>query len=88
MRIKEGFTLRKILKEYMVVAEGIKNIDFSKIISLNESSAHIWKNMEGKEFTVEDMARCLTEEYDVEYDTAWADSKVLAEKWIEIGVAE
>lgn len=88
MRIKKGFTLRKVLREYMVVAEGIENIDFSKIISLNESSAHIWKNMEGKDFTPEDMAKCLTEEYEVDYDTALADSKNLAEQWIKVGIAE
>ena len=88
MNIKKGFKLRKVAREYFIVSEGIQNIDFSKLISLNESSAHIWQNMEGKEFTVDDMAKCLTDEYEVDYDTALADSKSLAEKWMEIGVIE
>ena len=88
MKIKKGFKLRKIVREYFIVSEGIQNIDFSKLISLNESSAHIWKNVEGKEFTVNDMAKCLTEEYEVDYETALADSKSLAQKWMEIGIIE
>ena len=38
MKTKPGFTLRDICGEYIIVAEGLENIDFSNIISLNESS--------------------------------------------------
>lgn len=88
MKIKKNFTLRKVLSEYMIVAEGIENIDFSKIISLNESSAYLWEKLQGKDFTPESMAELLTEEYEVSYETALADCKALADKWIEVGIAE
>ena len=88
MKIKKNFTLRKVLSEYMIVAEGIENIDFSKIISLNESSAYLWEKLQGKDFTPESMAELLTEEYEVSYETALADYKALADKWIEVGIAE
>ena len=35
MKIKEGFELRKVCGEYIVVAHGDKNIDFSKVINHN-----------------------------------------------------
>ncbi len=88
MKLKPNFTLRQILSEYMIVSQGIENIDFSKIISLNDSSAFLWKNLQGKDFTPESMAQLLTDEYEVDYETALADSKVLADKWIEVGIAE
>ncbi|MDO4802893.1 MAG: PqqD family protein [Prevotellaceae bacterium] len=88
MKLKPNFTLRQILSEYMIVSQGIENIDFSKIISLNDSSAFLWKNLQGKDFTPESMAQLLTDEYEVDYETALADSKVLADKWIEVGIVE
>ena len=39
MKIKEGFELRTVCGENVIVATGLKNIDFSKIIGLNESAA-------------------------------------------------
>ena len=39
MRIKEGFELREICGEHVILSHGMDNIDFSKIISLNETTA-------------------------------------------------
>ena len=76
MKTKSGFTLRDICGEYIIVAEGLENIDFSNIISLNESSAYLWKKVEKMDsFTVEDLARFLTDEYEVDVKTAMADSE-------------
>lgn len=43
MRKKPGFNLRDVCGEQIVVAEGKENIDFSNIISMNETSAFIWE---------------------------------------------
>ena len=43
--------MRSICGEQVIVAEGKENIDFSKIISMNETSAYLWEAVEGKEFT-------------------------------------
>lgn len=88
MKIKEGFALRKIVDDYILVAQGLQNIDFNKLIRLNESSVYLWNNLEGKEFVVEDMAKLLTDEYDVDEATALKDSQALLEEWIKIGVVE
>ena len=49
MKTKKGFNLRQVCGENVIVAEGVENIDFSSIISMNESSAYLWNNIQGKE---------------------------------------
>ena len=55
MRIKKGFELRDVCGEHIIVAYGIENIDFNKVISLNESATYLWKNVVDKDFDVETM---------------------------------
>ena len=43
MRKKKGFELRDVCGEHVIMAYGMENIDFSKIISLNETAAFLWK---------------------------------------------
>lgn len=88
MRKKKGFNLRTICGEQIIVAEGRENIDFSKIISMNESSAYLWQAVADKEFTAKDMARLLTEEYEVDDKTALNDAEAVAKQWVEAGIVE
>lgn len=88
MRIKEGFTLRSIVGQYVVIGEGIEQVDFNKMITMNESAAYLWQGVEGKDFTVEDLTRLLTDKYDVSEETAAADAAKIAVKWIEAGIVE
>lgn len=86
MRINQGFELREMCGEQIIIATGVANIDFSKVISLNESAAWLWKQVEGKEFTPETLAALLMEEYDVDEATALADARNLADLWMREGV--
>lgn len=88
MRIKKGFELRKICNENIVISHGIENIDFSKVISLNESAATIWHSVEGKEFTENDMVKALCDEYEVDEQTAQQDCVNLVASWIDAGLVE
>ena len=88
MKIKKGFELRKICGENIVIAHGVENIDFTKIITLNESAAFIWQQVEGKDFTEEEMAKLLLDEYEVDEIQALADVKALAESWKQAGLVE
>ena len=81
MNIKEGFELRKICGENIIISHGKENINFTKVISLNESAALIWENISGKDFTIEDMVAVLTDNYEVEADVALADCKSLVAEW-------
>lgn len=71
------------------MAEGEENIDFSNIISMNETSAYLWKNIQGKDnFTAEDLVALLQQEYDVDPSVALEDTKALINQWIEAGIVE
>ena len=47
---KKGFKLRQVCGENIIVAEGRENIDFSKIISMNETAAFLWEKTDNMEF--------------------------------------
>lgn len=83
MRIKEGFTLREIIGQFVVIGEGLKQVNFNKMISMNESAAYLWKGVEGKDFTVEDLTKLLTDKYEVSEEQAASDAAAIAQKWIE-----
>lgn len=70
----------------MVVGEGLAQVNFNKMLSLNASAAYLWEQFQGKEFTIEDMAAALMERYEVDKERAYQDSAALAGKWIEEGV--
>jgi hypothetical protein len=86
MKIKKGFRLRTVCGENIIVADGIENIDFSKIISMNESAAYLWQKVEGKDFSADDLASLLFEEYEVDEATALADARTVAQQWIDAGI--
>ena len=88
MKIKNGFVLRDMCGENIVTAEGMENINFNKLISLNSTAAFLWKNLEGKEFTEQEMAQLLVDEYGIDMELALKDSAALCQSWVEAGIAE
>jgi hypothetical protein len=88
MRIKKGFTLRQMCGENIVTAEGLEHINFNKLISLNSTAAFLWEKVVGQEFTAENLAAHLVEEYGIDMELALKDSKALCQSWIDAGVAE
>ncbi len=88
MKIKQGFELRQVGSEEIIVASGIENINFSRIISMNSSSAWLWKQIEGKDFTPETLAQLLTEHYDIDAATALNDAKEITKQWLQAGIVE
>jgi hypothetical protein len=69
MKIKSGFVIREIAGQYMAVPVGERVNDLHGMIALNETGAFIWKLLEDEK-TEEDLARALTEEYEVSYEEA------------------
>lgn len=88
MKIKNGFTLREMCGENIVAADSIENINFNKLISMNSTAAFLWKAVEGKEFSVEDMAKLLVEEYQIDMELAMKDSENLCKSWVDAGIVE
>lgn len=88
MKIKEGFILRSICGQNVISGEGAANVNFSKLVSLNETAAFLFSKVLGTEFTPETMADLLLEEYEVTCERALADCEALCNQWVEIGIAE
>jgi hypothetical protein len=89
MKAKEGFNLRNVCGEEIIVAEGKENIDFSNIISMNETAAFFMeKASKVKNFSEEDLVKLLIEQYDVEKDIATNDIKALIKQWVDSGIIE
>lgn len=88
MRIKNGFVLRKIGDKEVVIGEGIEQINFNKLIALNETAAFLWKELAEKDFTEKEAADLLIEEYDVTEDVAVKDVGALIARWKTIGLID
>ena len=86
MKFKSGFELRDVCGEKVVIAQGIENLDFSKLINLNESATLLWESFQNKDFTVEDLANKLCEEYEVSFEQAQKDCEQLVTDWQHQGL--
>ena len=80
MKIREEYKVREMAGEHVVVMQGRLGVDMTKIISLNESALYLWNALAGKEFSVDDAARLLTERYEVDDATAARDAAAWVEK--------
>lgn len=73
MKTKEGFMLRRLGEQYVVVALGKAAEDFRGIIRLNQSGAFLWERLtEGS--TLEELAKALEERYGVSEESAAEDA--------------
>ena len=88
MTIKEGFVLRTICGQNVVSGEGTSQVNFSKLVSLNETAAYLFKAVGQEDFTAERLADLLTQEYEVDRERALKDAESLCAQWKEIGIAE
>ncbi|MBO4769002.1 MAG: PqqD family protein [Bacteroidales bacterium] len=88
MRIKEGFKMRTLGNEFIIVGEGLAQVNFNKMISLNHTAAYLWQEVFGKEFTNADLVKLLLDKYEVTEEVATADVDNLVKKWIEAGLVE
>ena len=88
MKIKNGFELREVCGEHIIVAYGKENIDFNKVISLNESATFLWKNIMDRDFDAKTLASLLCQEYDVDDETASRDAKALLDEWTKVGLVQ
>ncbi len=78
MKIKNGFVVRSIAGESVVVALGEASKNFNGIIKLNDTGRFIWDKLaEGAE--LETLVEAILSEYDIDKETAEADVKVFVD---------
>ncbi len=79
MKIRNGFMLRKVGGQNVVVAVGAASRDFNGIIKLNETGAFLWELLKS-ERTPEELTEALLAEYDIDRETASADVETFVER--------
>lgn len=93
MKTIEGFKLRKLGNEYILVGESLSLINFNKMITLNETAAFLWEKAEELSgahgsFTAQALCKALCDEYDVDSSQAMTDVDATISSWLDAGVIE
>lgn len=93
MRIVEGFRLRKLGNEYVLVGESMELINFNKMITFNETAAFLWEQAESLSaksggFTATDLCKALCAEYDVAPEKALSDVDSTLDSWQKAGIIQ
>ena len=89
MKIKNGFVLRQVCGENVIVGEGLDAINFGKMLALNETAAWLWQQAQAMgEFTIEALADKLCNEYEVTPDEARRDVAAIIDEWNAVNVVE
>lgn len=73
MRISENYILREIMGEYIVVPTGEEAMKFQGLVTLNETGAFLWKELQKSDLTKEELRDRLCEEYEVDEEMADQD---------------
>ena len=68
MKLKEGFVLRTISGQTVVIPTG-EDLDLSMMIKLNDTGRFIWEHLE-KGTEIEELVEDMLEEYDVSREKA------------------
>lgn len=88
MKTIEGFRLRQVMGQTTIIGEGIGQVNFNKLITLNATAAYLWQSIEGKEFSTDDLAGLLAERYGIDSDIAQRDASAIAREWITNGIVQ
>ena len=79
MRVKEGFILRAMGDNHLVVPVGALTVDFRCIITLNDTGAFLWQQLQ-QERSEEELVRLMLDEYDVTAERAAEDVAAFIEQ--------
>ena len=64
MKIKEGFMLREVAGNSVVVAVG-ENLDFNGMMTLNSTGTFLW-NILKEDVSIDDLVNGLVNEYEID----------------------
>lgn len=83
MKLKEGFILREVAGEIIVLPSG-DDLDLNMMITLNDTGRFLWQRLEsGAE--IEELVQAMLAEYDVDEATARAGVQRFVAKLNENG---
>ncbi|MBQ8605593.1 MAG: PqqD family protein [Clostridia bacterium] len=85
MKIKDGYILKEVAGEYVVVP--VCDPHFKAIITTNETGAFIFEKMK-ENIDLCEIAKLLTEQYEIDMQTASSDVKRFAQLLLKAGLAD
>lgn len=87
MKLNKNYVVKHLADEIILVHQDEFNVDFSKIITLNEIGLLIINKLD-EGLNVEQIADCIVEEYEVDRPTALEDAKAFVKKLLELGIID
>ena len=88
MNIKKGFELRDVCGEKVIIASGLENLDFTKLISVNETGADIWNLLLEGATNEEDLIAKFLDLYEGGEEQMRREVSAFLKELAEIGVLE
>ena len=83
LKLKEGFVLRQVARETVVIPSG-NEINLNMMITLNETGEFLWDYLT-RGTDAEELVTALLGEYDVDETTAWSSVDAFVAKLNEYG---
>lgn len=78
MKLKDGFILREVAGEHVVLNVGA-DVDMNGMITLNQTGCTLWKRLQ-EEAELADLTKALLDEYEVDEPTAAAAAERFVDK--------
>ena len=88
MRIKQEYQVREVAGENIVILQGRYGADLTRIVTFNDSALLMWNELFGRDFTAQNAAAVLLQNYEVEEATAQKDAQLWIDKLIECNLLE
>ncbi len=87
MKAKQGFILRNVVDEYILMPTGDNIGKFNGTVLLNDVSAFVWEKLQNS-ISKDDLLRAILDEFEVEKAVASADLDALLATFNEYGIIE
>lgn len=85
MKIKNGFTLKKVMGSYMIVSTTDES--FNNVQTMNETGAFLWELLK-EDTTIDSMSQKVAEEYEIDEETAKRDIEAFVDKLKSAGLID
>ena len=88
MKLKEGFVIRMVASNWVVMPVGEAVINFNGILVLNDTGAFIWQKLKEGCSTKDQLIDLITAEYDIDRKQAILDMDCFVAKLTDAGCLE
>ncbi len=87
MKIKDGYVLRKVAENWVVLPVGKASVNLNGMLSLNESGVLLWQALK-EESDRESLVNALLSAYEVSHDEAAADVDSFIASLVQYGCVD